>query len=175
MSTHCVPGSIPSAGPIREDKVDVAQSVMSLASFPGPLPLPPLMFSLQTAWVKIWVPHFQLCDFEQVTLLLWASIALSVKWKQASTYFTGILQEINEFTYVKYLRQCLAKRAQCVYVCVCTRVCVFVPDLERLIGVSTIWNASSLFCGNLGIQTWQSFHKGGPLDPEVRPQPSESR
>lgn len=124
MSTHCVPGSIPSAGPTREDKVDVAQSVMSLPSFPGPRPLPPLMFSLQTAWVKIWVPHFQLCDLEQVTLLLWASIASSVKWRQASTYFIGILQEINEFTYVKYLSQCLAQRAQYVYVCVCVHACV---------------------------------------------------
>ena len=96
LSTHCVLDSIPSTGPTREDKIDAAKSMMSLPSFPGPLPSPPLMLSLQTAWVTIWVPHFQLCDLEQVTLLLRASIASPVKWRQASTYFIGILQEIRE-------------------------------------------------------------------------------
>lgn len=110
-----MPGTVIDTGPTTEDKVDMPKSLMS---FPGPLSLPPLMFSSQTAWVTILVPHFQLCDIEQVTLPLWASIVSAIKWGQASIYFIGILREKNEFTYVKYLTVPGTKSS--THVCVCS-------------------------------------------------------
>lgn len=79
LSTCCVPDTVLGTGPTAVDKADAAQSLMSLPSFPGPQPLPLLLFSSQTAWVKILAHHFLLCDLEQVTLLLWTSITSSVK------------------------------------------------------------------------------------------------